>query len=212
MTIGLVDNDILLKLTAFQLFDETIDSLNLNYSNVQVLPTAKFIFRSKRERRQRYPDEVWANAIALVDRCQPVPEPNLEEVEALTEVQQLEPFRNQIHAGEATLILATRTTANFLLLSGDKSCLTALPQIPAKIYDRLCGRVICLEQLILKLIDELGFEKVSDLIRPTAQYDKAIQICFGYSQPSPEADVREALLSYINNMEELTPKLLMNLH
>lgn len=129
MTIGLVDNDILLKLTAFQLFNEAIASLNLTYSDVQVLPTAKFIFRKKRQKRQRYPDDVWANAIALVERCQSITEPNLAEADTLTENQQLDPFRNQIHVGETTLILATRTTADFLLLSGDKNCLTALPQI-----------------------------------------------------------------------------------
>jgi hypothetical protein len=214
VTIGFVDNDILLKLIAFNLFESAIDSLNLTQDDLRVLRTAKHVFRRKRSQNKIYSNEIWSKAIEITEQCQLIENPKSsdEAIATLLEEQQLDPFRDQLHPGETQLILATRNQPDFLLLSGDKKCLTALPKIPTHIYQRLCGRVICVEQLVLRMIEILGFEAVCDRIQPNAQYDKTIQICFGYSQNSPENQVREALQSYINDIHRLAPGLLADLN
>jgi hypothetical protein len=76
---------------------------------------------------------------------------------------------------------------------------------------RLGGRVICLEQLILKLIEVKGFEFVRDRILPMVSCDKSLQICFGVSSPVTEENVIAGLNSYINDIRQQTPNLLANL-
>jgi hypothetical protein len=206
--IGFVDNDILLKLTAFQLFEEAIAVLNLSPSDLRVLPTARFVFRRKRDQQVSYPDPVWAMAIERVERYQSA---NTTDARVLAEVQRLEKFRNQIHEGETALIAATCIEADFVLLSGDKACFKALPQVSAEIYDRLCGRVVCLEQVVLKLIQVLGFDVVKERVLPLAHCDTVIRICFGYSEPALEDNVKDGLQSYIRELDTICPGLLVKL-
>ncbi len=208
MSIGFVDNDILLKLTAFQLFEEALTVLNLSPLDLRVVPTAKFVFRRKRDQQVTYPDAVWATAIERVGSYQSA---NTTDARVLAEVQRLEKIRNQIHVGETALIAATCTEADFLLLSGDKTCFKALPQAPAEIYGRLCGRVVCLEQVVLKLIHVFGFDVVKGRVLPLAYCDAVIRICFGYSEPALEEDVTAGLQSYIKELEVLCPGLLRKL-
>lgn len=208
MTIGFIDNDILLKLTAFQLFDEAMAALNLSPSDLRVLPTARFVFRQKQAQQVSYPDIIWATAIDRVESYQSI---NTTDAQVLAELQSLERFRNQIHVGETALIAATCIFEDFVLLSGDKVCFKTLPQVPADTYGRLCGHVVCLEQIVLKLIHVLGFDAVQARIRPFAHCDKGIHICFGYSEPALENDVREGLQSYIKELERLCPDLLAKL-
>ncbi|MCA6573230.1 MAG: hypothetical protein IM537_07050 [Pseudanabaena sp. M57BS1SP1A06MG] len=97
------------------------------------------------------------------------------------------------------------------MLSGDKNCITQLAAIPEQIYKRLCGRVICLEQLILKLIEVKGFVFVRDRVLPMVSCDKSLQICFGYSSSASEENVIVGLNSYINDIRQQAPNLLANL-
>lgn len=212
VTIGLIDNDILLKLLAFDLFDEAILSLNLSSTSLRVLSTARFVFQQKRQQQRTYNDQIWQQALLLTEQCQSIPEPPPESLlDYLAELQQLEPFRNSIDEGETELILATRYTPDFILLSGDKRCLSALPQIPTEIYSRLAGRVVCLELLLLELMEQLGYETLRSRIQPALQYDKTAKVCFGYSRPATEAEARQALQSYLNDIQRLAPGLLADL-
>lgn len=210
VTIGFIDNDILLKLVAFQLFDEAMASLNLAKNDLQVLPTAKFVFfQLRRQPELIYSDDILARAIALVENCPTLPD-IVNTDESRIEAQQLETF-DEIHQGEARLILATRDKESFLLISGDKNCMKALFRLPDETYQRLCGRVVCLEQIMLRMIDVLGFDEVCDRIYPVIQYDKAIHLCFGYSEPAPKAQVQGALQSCLNEIHRVAPGLLMNI-
>ncbi|MGD1896295.1 MAG: hypothetical protein ACFB16_05000 [Phormidesmis sp.] len=210
MTTGFIDNDILLKLVAFQLLEEAIDSLGLSQKSLQVLPAARFMLLRNRN-RQEYSKDVLDSAIAFVEQCQTITTsqlPTLKDVPS--EYKQLAPFK-QIDAGETDLIVATANTTDFLLLSGDKRCFKALPNIPVPIYARLKGKAICLEQIILKQIDVFGVEEVCTRISPATHHDKAIYLCFGYSRPAPEAQVRAALQSCIDEIHTVAPGLLAKL-
>ena len=207
-----LDNDIIHKLVAFQLFEEAIAVLQIVKTDLRVLPTARFFFQAKRKQQIQYPDAVWAEVINLVAACSIIPEPSPEQAQAsIEETRQLEKFKHEIQAGEATLIVATRLEPDFLLLSGDKRCMKALAAVPEPIYQRLCGRVVCLEQIILKLILTLGFETVRDRILPMVDCDKTLKICFGYSMSASEASVVAGLTSYISDIHEDAPALLMRL-
>jgi len=203
-----LDNDITYKLVAFQLFDEAIATLQIEKTELQVLPTAKFFFQRKQKKQGDSPDLVLAQVIDLVRNCIPVnPELDAMSTEELILLKQVE----GIHEGEAALIVATRSQADFLLLTGDKNCMQALAAIPESIYKRLCGRVICLEQIVLKLIEVKGFEFVRDRVLPMVSCDITLKICFGYSTPTTEESVASGLNSYINAIHKNAPRLLADL-
>jgi hypothetical protein len=123
----------------------------------------------------------------------------------------LEQFRNEIHVGEQQLILATRSTPDFLLMTGDKVCMRALPQLKAEIYGRLAGRVICFEQVVLLLIQRLGFEWVREQVLPMVGCDVALRACFGSGERATEKNLVLALEGYIRDLWRLAPGLLADL-
>ncbi len=200
-----LDNDIIRKLIAFGLFNEAITLLQITKADLQILPTAKFYFRREQNKQRIHTSEVWTEVMALVESCATISETTYD----LAEVEQLEQFKDDIHEGEATLILATRGEIDFLLLSGDKNFMKALALIPDQtIYNRLCGRVICLEQFVLKLIEVRGFRWVKQKILPQRDCDKALKACFGSGEQAREANVRETLSSYIKEVTDAAPNLL----
>ncbi len=208
--ICLLDNDIIYKLVAFQLFDEAIaiPKLQIDKPNLRVLPTAKHFFRGKQKKNGASPDPILTEVIELVSSCaSAISDVDDAVTEELMQLQQVA----GIHEGERALIVATRSQTDFLLLSGDKNCMTQLAAIPEQIYKRLCGRVICLEQIILKLIEVRGFVFVCDRILPMVSCDKSLQICFGYSTPASEESVIAGLNSYINDIRQQAPNLLGDL-
>lgn len=214
MTVGFIDNDIAMKMIAFQLWDKAIGILNLSSENLRVIPSAKYRYQDRLKRHQEYPDEILIAGIAFFESHQSATTKldMVEEANQLTSLMKKLPNeRKGIDKGEAILVLAAREQSDFLILTGDKSFLRALLIISPEDYTHLCGRVICLEQLILKLIDELGFGIVSDRIRLVAGYDSSINHCFGVSVPASEAAARQGLQGNINALHELVPGILADL-
>lgn len=202
-----LDNDIIHKLVAFQLFDEAIaiSELQIDKTSLRVLPTAKHFFRGKQKKNGASPDPILTAVIELVSGCaSAIYDVDDAVAQELAELKQVE----GIHEGEQTLIVATRSQTDFLLLSGDKNCMRGLAAIPEPIYRRLCGRVICLEQIILKLIEVKGFVFVRDRVLAMASFDKSLQICFGLVTPATEENVIAGLNSYINDIQQQVPNLL----
>jgi hypothetical protein len=207
-----LDNDITHKLVAFQLFDAAIaiSALQIDKTNLRVLSTAKHFFRGKQKKNGASPDPILTEVIELVSSCaSAISDSDLDDA-VTEELIQLEKVEG-IHSGEQTLIVATRSQTDFLLLSGDKNCMRSIAKIPEQIYRRLCGRVICLEQIILKLIEVKGFVFVRDRVLPMVSCDKSLQICFGYSTPASEENVIAGLNSYINEVRQQAPDLLADL-
>ena len=49
-----LDNDIIHKLVALELFDDAIDVLQISRSQLQVLPTAKYWFQGQKKKARQY--------------------------------------------------------------------------------------------------------------------------------------------------------------
>jgi hypothetical protein len=192
----------ILKLSAFDLFDETLSILDLSWQQLQVVSTAQYTFRGKTY-IAKYSELVCQKAIAITKQCQTVTVENSAEFALLNGVK-------NIDAGEAALISATASKEVFWLTTGDKNCLVALANDPKleSICKRLRGRTICLEQLIYKLITVKGFAWVQERIMPTCECDRAIKITFGWSEPADEASVLTGLQSYIDDLQRRSQGLL----
>ncbi|NET57356.1 MAG: hypothetical protein F6K47_14670 [Symploca sp. SIO2E6] len=205
MTLCFVDNNIILQLAAYNLFEDAINSLNITWTDLRVLNTAIHVFRGKNIKR-RYSSETVKRAISIVERCQTILRQPTAELELLLKV-------NGMDEGESALIVATATESMFWLITGDKRCLEALTNESsiATIRQRLVGRTICLEQILLKLISVHGCDYVQKRVLVTPDCEKAIKISFGWSTPADEASILEALNNYINDLQRKSQGLLFNL-
>jgi hypothetical protein len=199
-----LDNDILLKLSAVDLLDESIAALGFNPEDLRVLDTARHVFRRNRKVSTKYSEVVRDRAIEFVKTCQTiVPEVTGEFIV----------LNRLLDVGEATLVAATCEVLPFVLMTGDKRCLQVLAAQAelAEVRQRLQGRVICLEQVILRLIQRSGFDWVKARVVPMMACDMALQACFGSGALATETNVVEALEGYIATLRQDAPGLLADL-
>jgi hypothetical protein len=189
-----LDNDIILKLSAFNVFEEAIASLDLDWQQLRVMDTAYYVFQGNRQIVAKYSEEIGQRAIAVTQRCEAIA------IDASDEFLLLRDF---IDIGEASLIAATGKEETFFFTTGDKRCLEALANNPSlsSVHDRLCGRTICLEQLIYRLIMSQGFEVIQKKIVSAYDCDRAIKNIFGVSTFADESTVITNLQSYINDLQ-----------
>jgi hypothetical protein len=201
-----IDNDILLKLSCCDLLNETMAVLRLSAADVRVLRTARFVFQRNRQVADRYSEQGRFRAVAFVKSCQTIVEEGGDEFERLQAT-------DGIDIGEARLLAATSGLANFVLMTGDKRCLQVLAAQAelAEVRQRLQGRVICLEQVILRLIQRSGFDWVKARVVPMMACDTALQACFGSGELATETNVVEALEAYITALRQDAPGLLADM-
>ena len=219
-----LDNDIILKLATFDLFKYTFNTLEIEQKQIKILDSFKYKF-SKQIKRKK----------SNKSRGQ-VEKYNIEKALKLTEnlgQLYLENFNNRIKdiynqllnynpdndgqndtidQGEATLIsyvsYLNQQGGSHYLLTGDKRCLRALNNSGlTNIIESLEGKVWCLEQLILKNIEEIGFENVKNKIVPFNNCDQALKVAFSHKLVTKE-NSKYALQNYLKELREETGKLL----
>lgn len=201
--ISFIDNDIILKLTSCDLFWEAMDLLCIESVDIRILNGARFVFKGNKV-KQQYPAEVRNKAIELIkdfatvtaDLSNPLFSLNIEGLDV----------------GELTLIYEAIAEPNFYFLTGDKRCLRALVNTPelATAREKLKSRVVCLEQLIYKLIITEGFEVIRSKVTRARECNIALKVAFGSGDRSEEATVIWTLKERIKELNQECPNLLMN--
>lgn len=100
-----------------------------------------------------------------------------------------------------------------VLLTGDKRAITAMERLldtELRLHD-LCGRVRCLEQAFLCVLDRKDSEALRSAVCTEPTVDKALTICFGCSSPTTQREtVLEGLASYIRALRTTAPRVLAN--
>lgn len=205
----LADNDIILSLAAFDLLGETCAWLRIDPSAVEVLATARYRLRDPRLAKQ-YGNEGVKRAVAFVEEANIVAIPaDRKEFDTLLGA----PDKGyNIDPGEAILFAATAVQqADFLLATGDKRCLTDLVRYPGTgaVCARLSQRVLCLEYVLLQLIERLNFDVIQKRVWDVRRCNGAVRQAFGWSEPAGEASVREGLQSFVRDLDERTNGLLV---
>lgn len=106
-----------------------------------------------------------------------------------------------LNVGEATLMAAV-CSGEFLIATGDKRSLEAIAACEEcnVTFERIQGKVVCLEQIIYKIILNYGIEYVRPRVVSASRIDTSLRLCFGYSVPASEESVIECLLSNIRNI------------
>lgn len=209
MTTAAIDNDILYKGAGYGLLIDLIEAIPAQPKNVGVLGAAKFVVTAKLLKSRL------SAALPLLD-------------EVLRHVQYLEPtvaetgyaaqleYEAQraglnIDTGESLLcaIVVERTLLH--LATGDKKAIKGIDSLLAARgeINKLAGKVICLEQLVLRLIRGSDASAVRSAICAQATLDRALAACFSCASPEIKADGwEEGLASYIRDVRADAPSIL----
>jgi len=118
---------------------------------------------------------------------------------------QLAPFENivGIDPGEAILFAEVLANPETFVLTGDKRALRALSGLEAGLRAGLSGRVVLIEQVLLRLLDQNDLEWVRRHVCPAKSLDKAVSAIMGSRCDANEESVRQGLASYIGEIARL---------
>ena len=114
-----------------------------------------------------------------------------------------------LDAGEITLIAMLCSDRQAVLVTGDKRALRALAAPGLEdIVERVAGRIACLEQVVLHALDHLGVGTLAKSIEPHRDLDVAVRCAVPLPPYALELEVRNGLLSYIEDLRKDVPSLL----
>lgn len=196
-----LDNDALQKLATLDLLGEATGLSG--HSDVAVVYTARYRYRHPKRAKQ-IGEDIAARILEFIDSCREIrPEP-----EGLGIFQ----GKPGIDAGEALLLLTALSDGGSIAWTGDKNCLRRLGADAdfSHIVAALAGRIVCFEQVILRLIGVLGFDFVkAKVLAAPPGWDIAVgRVAFGSGAHSLELNVRAALEAEVGLLRAQTGRLL----
>lgn len=204
----MLDSDVVKKLAAYDLFNETYSIAQKSGHDLLILGAAPFVLAKAVSKSRSISDRLGVaqrltDAVKLCILLEPSEEETLLAA-ALEDAGQRLGF--PFDTGESLLVAILSTRAGHALATGDKRALAVLPTLAdgAGILPKLQFRIACLEQVISAVIkscpdSDLAAKKVCS--EPLA--DTAISICFGCASESFAAEAAiAALSSYTNHLRK----------
>lgn len=226
-----LDNDIILKLVTFNLFNDTLRSFSIDAPQVKILDTFKYkvgnpIKRNKGKKVKNISQATIEEALQITKDYTTISDKNFDiDIDIFTKLcdyfsklnndsETSKKIDKNQDKGEAILMshicyLSQQGHHNNYLLTSDKKCLRDLSISDfTDIIEHLNGKIWCLEQLILKYIEEFGFHIIQPKIYPVRDCDEKIKMIFGYTIEAGEDRVKEDLKSEIRVLRQKTGNLL----
>jgi hypothetical protein len=206
-----VDNDVVLKAICFRLVDDFWPEI----AALGVLGAAPYVLRDAIGRPnvkgvesdlRKALDEFFSHAVAL--------EPTSAEIDLAADLElEAQRSRLDLDPGESQLAAIAIERSLRRLVTGDKRAIKALEGLidPIPRMETLTGRVQCLEQLVLEVLDlDSGHERAQEGICAESNLDKALAISFGCASGgnSTKEEAVEGLMSYIRDLQANAPRLL----
>lgn len=210
---ALVDNDILVKGACYGLFEELFGLSSQHTGELGVLGAAKFVVAKaiQSSRLQGNPERGIERLKIFLDRCTCV-EPTDEEQNLAAEFElQAQQAGVALDSGESQLCAVLIVRALPLLHTGDKRAIQALEELLTyhQKLQSLCGKVLCLEQLVLSCTSEENLKFIRAAICSEPDVDKALSISFSCKSKDTTFEiVAEGLNSYINYLRQQAPQIL----
>ena len=200
-----IDNDALLKLASYDLFDTALGIFGIRPADAHVLATAKYVLLPAKDRLRRCKTEQCASRLeSFLSRAI-----KLGADDAVTATLDALVERPGVDAGEAIMLAAAASKPDSFVITGDKRALEALQvgQGLDDVREALAGRVLSLELLFSFMIVS-DFAQVQARVRGKPGVDKALTNAFGVSTPASLESVSDALDSYVAHLRRQTGTLL----
>lgn len=204
-----VDNDIIIKLAALDILDALRYLSKDEKIEVAYLSSLKYILKNK-----TLMEPVKDRAIKFLSSCRKIDQAYLTALGVDIDIQDLLANRPGVDPGEAQLLSAALASTDGVFITGDKRCLKALCQSSETLplMQNLQGRVIILEQLVIGMIDALGFDQVKTTVLKGISSDTAIRASFGSGQAAEKNNVISTLQSYVEEVSAICPNILASTH
>ncbi len=208
----MLDSDVVKKLTAYDLFNETYSIAQEADHDLLILGAAPFVLAKAISKSRSISDRLGATErLAKAVMLCSVLEPSEQEVSLAAILEDAgQRLGFPFDAGESLMVAVLATRAEHSLATGDKRALAVLPTLAAGagILADLQARIACLEQVISTVLKTYPDQTASKVCsEPLA--DIAISICFGCAAGSfaPETAFA-ALSSYTGHLrDQCTPLL-----
>lgn len=200
-----LDTDILLKGVSYGLLFEIIVAIPSNLNDVGVLGAAPFMVRNKLRKASlaRPLKKVLGYFENFVEHVT-ILEPTLDDVIFAAEMEFAAQQANvSLDEGESQLCAIVISRAFSRFVTGDKRAVKAFEQLleNSKELAKLAGKVLCLEQLFLKLISAGNGVKIRDAVCREPGIDRTLAVCFSCGSPEVGPDSwSEGLKSYIADL------------
>ncbi len=202
--IALLDNDVVLKLARYDLFDHLIRIIG-EIADIRILSTLRYKFRLRHPEKALAfctTKEAYDRLCTFVDSVQAMEKPENDEIIArLGDVPSIDP-------GEALLFAYNLWKPESLTYIGDKRAITALGK-GADISDvtaLIQGRVKCFEQIMAEFLIQSGVEVIQAKVQSAPGCDTTMDICF---RAQTIVDVLTGLISYYQHLSENCNGILM---
>lgn len=201
MNCALLDNDVLIKVSAYKLSGITLDRTTFEGVPPAMLGVGRFVVRDRLARSSRFADG--AAALTCFNEMLPglsLLEPTDAELQQAAEFESYALSTNsELDGGESQLLAILISRSAKLLATGDKRAIKAIEAIAAV---EAQGRIACFEQLVASIALAISTNDLQSAICSEPNADKALSICFKCASQAPltAAAVSEALNSYIEHV------------
>lgn len=214
MTTAALDNDILFKGACYGLLERFVAVIPAELHQTGFLGAAPFVLRARLQKvaLSKAPEEVLEQLQSLFKMGVAL-EPTPDETKIAADIEFAAQRNNLgLDAGESQLCAIVITREIQSLITGDKRAIRALESL--LLQDErvkiLSGKVICLEQLAVRAINEDGPAAIRNSVCSEIEVDRSLAISFECSNPNPSPDVGLAgLQSYIEDLRKTAKTLLV---
>ena len=175
----LVDNDIVIKLAKMDCMDDALASID---RKVTELGSLGFMLRymgkaSEAKRLQLAGDRAAADRLnAVLQQIEAIEPTQTQQQRAALILQQALLAELDLDAGEVGLMAVGVDLAEVELATGDKRALRSLPKISQMEGSLLAlkKRMICLEQIVRKLCDRFGVQRIRRAVAASPKADEVV--------------------------------------
>ena len=182
--ICLADTDIVLKLAACDLLPQTFEVLGVTRQEVYMFREEAYpVYKHSPKVLHTYPETARNRALKFINTVHNILVSGDSEEQAYMQ-------HAGIDAGEQAIFGATREYQDFQVITADRKALRALAHADGcgGICARMSGRVVSLEQILLRLIQHTGFDALQAQVLPCASYDAAFELPFAAGKTQAEAE------------------------
>ena len=207
-----VDNDVLIKGSGYELLKEIIEAIPANEEDVGILGAARYSVPKYLEKLDlNKENEAAISQFEKLASYASVIEPTEDESRLAGELEFQAQKRNlPLDIGESQLLAVLKFRSLNKMATGDKQAIASMEVIMGDLdcIEEVRGKIICLEQLLFILVKNFG-QKVCDSVCREPQIDKTFEICFCCHRTESTSDEwLEGLESYIRDIREKAPLML----
>ena len=200
MKLILIDNDVLLKVTGFEISGCIERLLHRPHVSLGILSSAKFVVRSRLERKSDSDPnlyQAWDDLYAISLEISP----DNTEIQLAAEIEEVAMLENvDLDVGESLLLAVLFNRDARVVITGDKRAIVAVRRIFHEIeLKRNC--IASFEQLVMRILLIESFQSLRTRICRRQRVDRTMSICFSCSSThTTQSATQNALRSYISDI------------